>query len=213
MSSSTEISNIAISHLGIGKEIANLETEQSQEARACRRFYETAKTAVLRDFNWPFANTSKALALIEENPTTEWKYSYRYPTDALRLLRIFSGVRNDTRQSRIPYRILSDSIGKIIYCDEPQATLEYIRDIDDPTIFAPDFTLALSYRLAFYVAPQLTGGDPFQRQQQMLQLYLAELSTARANASNEFQQEEEPRSELERVRDGYDRYDVDRRRT
>ena len=29
MSSTTEISNLAISHLGIGKEIANLDTEQT----------------------------------------------------------------------------------------------------------------------------------------------------------------------------------------
>lgn len=213
MSSSTEISNLAISHIGIGKEIQNLATEQSQEATACRRYYEVARKACLRDFDWPFASKIATLALIAENPNTEWRYSYRYPSDAIRIRRILSGVRNDTRQSRVPYKISNDSLGKILFCDEPTASLEYTSDISDPSFYPEDFIIALSFRLAFYITPRLSGGDPFNAQQKMAALYDAEISKAHASALNEEQADEEPRSEFERTRDGYDRFDYDRRRT
>ena len=47
MASSTEIANLALSHLGNGTEIADLETERSSEASACRRFYDVALAQVL----------------------------------------------------------------------------------------------------------------------------------------------------------------------
>ena len=72
MATETQISNIAISHLGIGLEIQNLETENSAEAKACRRFYETSRDAVLGDFEWPFATKIIELNLVEEGPNTEW---------------------------------------------------------------------------------------------------------------------------------------------
>ena len=105
MASKTEVANMAISNLGTGKEIGNIDTENSQEASACRRFFDIALEAVLRDFAWPFANVTASAGLVDTNPTTEWGFSYRYPTSCLRLIRILSGVRNDTRQSRAPLKI------------------------------------------------------------------------------------------------------------
>ena len=57
---------MAISHLGVGKEIENFDTENSEEANACRRFYRVALEASLRDFSWPFATQNITLALIEK---------------------------------------------------------------------------------------------------------------------------------------------------
>lgn len=110
-SSKTEIVNIALAHLGVGSEISNLDTDQSTEANAMRRFYESAKDEVLRDLNWPFTTVFASLALVEEDPTDEWSYSYRYPSDALKIRRVLSGLRNDTRQSRVPYKLGQDASG------------------------------------------------------------------------------------------------------
>ena len=65
MSSKTEIANLAISHLGIGKEIANVETEQSQEAKACRRYFDMAKKITLGDVDWTFATKFATLNLFQ----------------------------------------------------------------------------------------------------------------------------------------------------
>ena len=57
MSSKTVICNLSLSHLGISKEISNIDTERSAAAEACRRWFNLARDETFRDFNWPFATT------------------------------------------------------------------------------------------------------------------------------------------------------------
>lgn len=201
MASSTEICNMALSHLGIGKEIAALESERSQEAEACRRFYSTAQDATLRDFPWPFATKIAALALVEEDPNSEWGFSYQEPSDCLGLRRILSGIRNDNRQSRVPYRRAYGDSGAVIFTDAEDAEIEYTIRVTDPLRYSPDFILAFSLRIASYIAPRVTGGDPFKLGTRAMSLYEYELSKARSAAVNEEQDEEVPESEFIRGRD------------
>ena len=160
--SNTVISNMALGHLAHGKEIAALDTENSEAAIACRRYFEECRKYVLRDFAWPFANKSATLSLVESNPTTEWAYSYRLPSDSVFIKRIFSGTRNDTHNSRSPYRLGKDASGLLIYSDESPATVEYTEDVSTYEFWLSDFTLAFSYKLANLVAPHLTSGDPYR---------------------------------------------------
>ena len=132
---------MALSHLGTGKEIAVI-TESSEEANVCDRFYETARDSVIEDYPWPFARTFATLALISEDPTDEWSYSYRYPVDCLRFSRIQSGNSVDTRQSRVSYIIGSDTSGRIIYTNKVNAKCEYTRKISTVTLFSSSFNLA-----------------------------------------------------------------------
>lgn len=185
MASITDICNMAISHLGISKDIANVTTEQSAEAKACRRFYDIAREAVLKDYNWPFATKVAVLNLVESNPNDEWTYSYRYPSDCLYARRILSGFRDDTELTRIPYKITQDDTGILIYTDRQDAELEYTLNTDNYDIFSADFKLALSYRLAHYIAARLTAGDPYSLGDKCLQKYVLEIQKASANAFNE----------------------------
>lgn len=199
--SSTEICNFALLHLGQTKRIANLTTEQSKEAQVFRSFYETVRDLVLRDHTWPFATKIAALALIEEDPNDEWTYSYRYPSDALMIRRVLSGIRNDAKSSRVPYKIAKDSQGLLLFCDLEEAQIEYTEMVTDVSFFPDDFAMSLSYRLAYYAAPAITNGDPFQMQGRMMQMYQTELSKATANSFNEEQPDELPESEFIRFRE------------
>ena len=200
-SSKVGIVNIALSHLSIGKTIAVLQTEKSEEAITARLFYDLALEATLRDFPWPFASRIIALALVAEEPNDEWNFSYRYPTDCLEIRRILSGMKNDTRQSRTPYRILSDEQGSLVYTDYENAEIEYtVRDIS-PQFYPPDFVMAFSLYLAHLMAPRLTGGDQFKLGARALSLYDLEISRAVKNAFNEQQIEEPPESEFIRDRE------------
>ena len=185
MASITDICNMAISHLGISKDIANVTTEQSAEAKACRRFLDIARETVLKDYNWPFATKMATLNLVEEDPNDEWAYSYRYPSDCLYARRILSGFRDDTDLTRIPYKITQDSTGILIYCDTENAILEYTLNTKNVDLFSSDFKFALSYRLAHYIAPRITAGDPFGLGDKALQKYVLEIQRASANAFNE----------------------------
>jgi len=199
-SSKTEICNLALSHLGIGEDIANVDTEQSTEASTMRRFYDIAKDECFRDFNWPFATKFAALALVEEDPTEEWAFSYRYPSDCLRLRRVLSGLRNDNRQSRVPYKIGQDEQGLLIYTDMEDAEVEYTVISDDPSIYPVDFTMALSYKLAVYTAPRLAKGDPFGLAAKSAQAYVLYMNKAAGTALNEQQDEEDTEAEAIRSR-------------
>src|SRR3972149_5101754 len=125
MPSKVGIVNIALGHIGVGRAISNLETESSQEAITARLFYDLALETVLRDSPWPFAAKIAVLSLIEEEPNTEWAFSYRYPTDCIMFRRVLSGLRNDSRQSRAPYKLAQDDSGTIIFTDEEDAQAEY----------------------------------------------------------------------------------------
>jgi hypothetical protein len=201
MASDTQIANIALSDLGTGKQIANLETEKSTEANVMRQFYDLALDTTERDFPWPFTTKFATLDLVEEDPTSEWKYAYRYPSDCLKLRRILSGVRNDNRQTRVPYKIGHDNQGQLIYTDKADAEIEYTRRVTEASRFPADFTLAFGHRLAAYAAPRICGEDPFKMGPRAMQLYLFEIATAKASSQNEQQDEEEPEAGSIRARD------------
>jgi len=198
MTSQVEICNMALSHLGVGKAIANLTTEKSQEAAACNLFFDTVRDAVLGDFAWPFATKFVTLELIEEftDSTAEWGFSYRYPVDCIKFRRILSGSRNDSRQTRVPFRLVEDESGTLIYTDKEDAEGEYTVRQEDYSRFSADFTLAMSVRLAINIAPRLTKGDPFKIKKDLMVQYQGEITPAEASATNEEQPEERPESEF-----------------
>lgn len=198
--SNTEIANLALSHLGWGKELGSLDNDRSAEASACRRFFETARKATIRDGQWPFATKIADLTLVEENPNDEWGFSYVYPTDCLGMRRILNGTRNAALDEKTPFRVAQDSSTKVVFTDMSDATAEYSVDVDNYEIFPEDFILAFSFRLAAYIAPRVTAGDPFKLGVDCLKKYKLELSIASANAWNEQQDEALPESEFIRGR-------------
>jgi hypothetical protein len=199
MASQVQICNMALSHLGQGKAIANLDTENSEAAAACRTFYDICLEATLRDFDWPFASKTRALSLIEENPNDEWRYSYRYPTDCLKFRRILSGQRTDTPDTRVVYKISQDSAGLILFTDQEDAECEYTVNVTNPALFPSDFVIALSYRLASMLQPRLAGSHPGLGKA-ALEQYLFSLGIAQASASKEEQPDAAPESEFIRAR-------------
>lgn len=198
--SNSEIANLAISHLGSAKEIGILDTENSQEANACRRFYVPALKATLKRTPWPFAMVTADLTEVEAAPNYEWAYSYRYPSDCLQIHRIHSGIKTDNRQSRTPYQIGKDDDGILIFTNANEAIASYTQYVENPTFYPADFVLAFSYRLASLIASRITGGDPFKLGERTYQAWLLETSSAAATAFNEEQPEELPLSEFSRAR-------------
>lgn len=197
----TRFANFALRHLGVSKVIQNITTEQSEEASACRDFIEFVKEEVLRDFKHPFTTEIATLGLVESNPTTEYAYSYQYPSNCANFRRILSGIRNDTRQSRVHYRIVKGASGKLIYTDQPDAVGEYSIIETETARWPIDLVLAGSLLLASYIAPSVTDGDPFKLGERAMRLYVVSKTKAEANALNEEQAEEDPESEFTRGRE------------
>ena len=209
----TDIANLAILHCGISKPIANIDTEKSIEAQACRTVIVTARQNTLRAHPWLFAKKFASPGLVAgptPMATPEWTYAYQYPSDAIRMIRFVSTrLNNDTRQSRIPYTIAPTGNGLLIYTNWPgnfnnvPVTIEYTFDNTVIGQWTADFILALSYYVAYLITPVITRGDPYQLQQKLLALFDAAVKVAVGGDANEEQRPEEPQSEFVRARDGY----------
>ena len=196
MASETEILNLALSHVGVSKEVANIDTENSASASAGRRFFKPARDETFRDFNWPFATEFGTLGLVETAPNTDWGYSYRYPSDCMRARKLLTGVRNSTREGRASYKIASDASGKLIFTDEANAVLEYTRLVTDVGLFPQDYIMMLSLLLASYIAPRVTAGDPFKLGERAFKFYIDSKTKAEATALNEQQDDRGADSEF-----------------
>jgi hypothetical protein len=192
---------MALYHLGVSKEMSNVDTESSEEAKTCRVFYDTAVESVLKSFPWPFATVVADLGLVEEDPTNDWAFSYNYPSDCLTFLRIQNELRTDSRQSRLPYKVATDGSAKLIYTDIEDAICEYTRNVTDTSFYTADFNLGLSYFLASLMVPKLTRGDQYKILKDVMALYNMYINKAKANALNEGQVDQEVESEFIRSRE------------
>ena len=212
MTTKTKIANLAISHLGTGSPIQDFETEDTEEARAARTYYNDVSVAVLRHFPWPFAYGEVDLELVEERTTQTqrgrtydyaynfgkpalWRFIYKYPLNAVKMRKIFSDYRTDTRRTRVPYRLARVNNEKIIYTDRKDARAGVTLRVDNPAFFDADYVLAFSFRLAAYMAGRIAKGDSFQLRERMFQLYELELDRAREAADSEEERDREPTSE------------------
>lgn len=201
-----DVCNLAISNLGESREISNLKSDTSPDAKACRRHYHVILEEILRGFVWPFATKVVTLALVSKrgdanHPTKEWALAYRYPSDCLMMQKIHSGIRNDNRQTRVPSRVVADDEGQLILTDMPDAVMDYTSDVGkDAGRWQADFVYAFSLRLAAAIAPRITAGDPFKMGDKAMNLYQMAGSKAMANSANEQQDEDIPESEMLRAR-------------
>lgn len=192
-----QIANLALARIGHSQRITALASETTPAARACNLFYEPMRDSVLRDFAWPFASKIEALALVEQDPNDDWGYSYRYPTDCIRALRMVTGDRGPV--GRPPFEVSSDDSGLVIYTDQADAVLKYTWRIEDPALFAPDFAEALAWRLAAEIVVPLSLNDSLEQRARVA--YARSVLRAQAMALEEGQPDTDLDSEFIRARE------------
>lgn len=198
MASKVGIANMALGRIGVSQFIANIETEHSTEAVQCRTYYDQDVEFVLRAFDWNFATGYRALGLVSDDIGDDWAYSYRYPTDALKVRRIVTALgRSDPNPP--PFVVGQDSQGQLIYTDQADPTVEYTVRVTDPGRFDPMFVEALSWKLAADISSALTRmkgiGD------KCYSMFIATLGLAQIAAAGEQAHAEPMESEFIRARE------------
>lgn len=197
MASTVKICNMALSHIGSSATISSINPpDGSVEAGHCETFYDLARTELLEPGAWQFSMKRAALAQVT-NESTQWLYAYALPSDCMRALRVLwagAGVNvfNESETAVIASDKGSanfDIEGTVLFSNEEDAVLVYVRDVTDSGRFTASFTSALAYLLASYLAgPIVKGSDGMRIGDGMRQraMSLAELAaTASANASSE----------------------------
>lgn len=198
MASAVQICNMALSHIGSEARVSAISPpDGSVEAGHCVTFYDLARTELLEPGQWAFSLKRAALAQAT-NTSNTWAYAYVLPSDCLRALRVLQLTTTSlTVFNQDEYLAANiddrngaqfDTEGGVLYTNEPDAVLLYVRDVTDTTRFTPTFVAALGYNLAGYLAgPIIKGSEGVKIGDAMRQraMRAAELAaTASANASH-----------------------------
>ena len=181
MASQVQICNIALGNIG-GKASISSITENSKEAIACNRVYDTVLRAVLRAHNWSFAKAYFTLNDLGD-PPTHWSYRYSWPADCLKVREIVPAATTD---DPVLFEVGAGATAstKVILTDKAEAEMVYTKLMDDPVAYPDDFTMTLAWHIAAAIALPLSAD--LQLQQSAFQTYLAYLGTSAASDSGEF---------------------------
>ncbi len=156
MATKTDIFNLALSHLGAQK--IGTDTESSAPAEILRTNWNNVRRAVLRKRSWNFASTPAVLSEVSSVVAEAGKDVYGYahawqlPSDYISIFK-FNGIETGT--TRACWKVTEP----ILYANDTEAKLEYIRDETDCTRWPDDFVNAVSWFLAAAVAPSMSS-DP-----------------------------------------------------
>lgn len=129
--SSAQIANRALRHLGVRGRITNLTTDVTAEGVALNELYLPVVIRTLKAVPWRFARKVASLTLVETftgggavSAAPEWAYSYRLPEDCLQPLRVhYAGVRNPFPQ--VPFTVRADTDSTTYSAATTYATGDY----------------------------------------------------------------------------------------
>lgn len=203
MASKTNVVNIALSRIGVSKQVANVETEQSLAAQLARTIIDEDILYVLRDFPWPWATAYKNPALVagttSVNAVSDWRYAYRYPADCLFVRRIVTPSVGRSDANPAPYRIGRDAEGRLIYTNQEDAEIEYTYNVSDVSEFDALAVSQLAWKLGAGMGPALSRIKGIV--ELCMQGYEIDKTKAQSRALNESQQEVPIEAESIRARD------------
>ena len=176
MASEVGICNSALRYLRATS--INSLNEQSVNAEYCRDAYPELRDRLLQQYEWSFATRVRPLSLLEDDEITNYEYVYQYPSDCLKIRRVFledncpsSGrasrfrsdltgtYYDDIRTQRIEYEVFSIEQRTVIASNIEDLHARYIYNVTDPNQFSDAFRAALAYFLAAELAVAIIGVD------------------------------------------------------
>jgi hypothetical protein len=155
--SKTKIFNLALGALLLSRQVADADTDASNECKVLLQFWDVALRATLSDLDMDSTATQAALELVEEDPNDLWGYANKNPTRCLKFRRIQSSLVTDTRSTHISKKIGIHDGQKVIFCNIESAIGEYISTEVPLSALNAAAGLALAHRLASLASPLIAG--------------------------------------------------------
>lgn len=187
--SRTDIANRALGALGVKKAITDVDTDTNAEAKAVREVLDLAIESLVAECDWPMARRTEEMSLVSGSSTSpysdDWVYAYRYSTTWMKLIRVQQedgGDRQPSESSMCPYRVISDTSGRLVLTDEESAEAEVLV-LPDEGHYPAKFVEALALKVAIMAGPRLAGD--VKNGSSLQQMYEMALSNAMATAANE----------------------------
>lgn len=135
MTTVVDICNQALVRAEVSALISDLE-EDHPEANVARAVYGRNRDTLLAMAAWPFATRRQKLALLPETENRPgWRYAYALPADCLSARDL---------DPRAPFHLEDE----VVITDAEEAELVYTARVEDPRLFHPLFTDALTWLMA-----------------------------------------------------------------
>lgn len=154
MAAKIDIWNMALGLVGCSATILD-ESENTQEARWCRIYYDQCRDELFEMRPWSFMERRAALQDLGDAPD-EWSYRYAYPSFCVRINALIAAGQRNPRKPH-PFKIQSadDSYGKCVLTDLGDAVAIYNHRSVTEDQFSAAFVRALALSLAASVASPL----------------------------------------------------------
>lgn len=175
ISSPEDLINLSLGRIGYKKRIGSI-YDGSPAAKMALDVYAQTRDAVLRSFDWGFAERDIALTLLKTAPAggytpplvwsstypiLPWIYEYGYPTDMvkLRALRVTPVILPEFDPKPITWRIADDNSipGKCILSNAFNPVAVYTAQVTDLTVWDPGAIETFAAELARRLAPAITS--------------------------------------------------------
>lgn len=152
MTSKIEICNLALSRLGDKSTIESIDSPSKPQEQAFAKWYDITRRTVLRQ-NMPSFAIFREFWLPDGDykPAFGYENAYRMPTTCLKVLGI-----DEIPDTRNDYAVE----GGYLLCDryyKGGIPVRYVKDIQNPDRFTPDFIELLSWELARNVCAEITN--------------------------------------------------------
>ena len=180
MASVANICNLAFSHFGHDANVISIAPpDDSVEAQLCAQFYPIARDEALEEHAWTFATKRATLAPLV-SAREDFAYAYALPADCLKPRKVLSeGYASDSESE------VFEVEDQIIYTDVPStASLVYTYTLTSTGKFSALFTVALSLKLASYLAGPILKDATGRVQALLMQRAVFALGKAKASDSN-----------------------------
>lgn len=181
--SRTEVINAALLAIGV-RPIADPD-ERSEAAYRAKDVYNTVVRSELEKYPWFFAKRAVRLAASATAPLLHYERAFLLPTDFIRLVEledrwVFDVLRGTPNVDPIPTYVVTD---RYVHSDfAAPLGISYIADLtEDPPLWTPLFTRAVTYALAEALAFPLTKSDGVT--ERMSRLYDKAVTAARRSSA------------------------------
>jgi hypothetical protein len=148
-SSTTDICNLALAHLGESR-IESLD-EDNLASRACSMHYAFTRDEVLRSHRWNFAVKRAVLSRLDEDPPFGYTAQYELPADCLRVLEVNGSELGDVISGQYVIE------GRRLLTDAAAVNLLYVKRVTDVSQFDAIFTQALALKLGVALSETIRG--------------------------------------------------------
>jgi hypothetical protein len=189
VASDVDVCNLALSHLGNEALVQTITPpDGSAEADYCAKFFPVARDMMLEQFPWNFNTRRASLALISENTSGAWAYTYAVPNLMLKAWAVYLPDEIDDLNNQ-PFIQETDSNGTpVIYSNVEDAVLKYGVRVTDTAKFSPLAVLACSRHLASFLAGPIIKGQTGAKiaEEQLKLAYAATMNAQASDAAGNF---------------------------